>query len=158
MSLIRKHRNDKQKTQAKKQLAQAKKMIQAKKYEDARAILITIDHAIADKWLERLPKPQAKTNETTSKQWIQGCLIFIVLFLVCGVIFGTFFADDRTEYDVQVACTIANDLGMYCNPEQIMNVWPQVAQKCHEDHKPSTDQEYSVFILCLQNNGVTTLQ
>lgn len=36
------------------QLAQAKKLIQSKRYEDAKTLLITIDHPTADKWLARL--------------------------------------------------------------------------------------------------------
>lgn len=35
-------------------LLTAKKLIQEKRYEDAKALLITIDHPTADKWLQRL--------------------------------------------------------------------------------------------------------
>jgi hypothetical protein len=43
------------------ELAQAKKLIQAKQYDDAIALLITIDHPTADKWL-------AKLNSLSSRQ------------------------------------------------------------------------------------------
>lgn len=36
------------------QLAEAKVLIQAKRYEEARALLLTIDDPTADRWLERL--------------------------------------------------------------------------------------------------------
>lgn len=37
-----------------RELSQAKQLIQAKRYEDAKALLITIDHPTAEKWLSKL--------------------------------------------------------------------------------------------------------
>jgi hypothetical protein len=43
---------------AEQELLRAKKLIQAKRYEDAKALLITIDHPTADKWLAKVRRTE----------------------------------------------------------------------------------------------------
>lgn len=56
---------------AKEDLAQAKKLIKAKRYEDAQALLITIDHPIAEKWLDKISKLKNK-KDTAEVQRLMG--------------------------------------------------------------------------------------
>lgn len=53
----------------KETLEQAKKLIQQKKYADATALLITVDHPTADKWLDRLNKMSASGTSSSSTQF-----------------------------------------------------------------------------------------
>ncbi len=48
----------------KERMIRAKHLIEAQRYDEARAILITIDHPTADKWLEKLNR-YSKKNELT---------------------------------------------------------------------------------------------
>lgn len=74
----------------KQQLARAKKLIQNKHYDDARAILITIDHEIADKWLERLPQGNsAVAVQTPAIKWALAFGQFAVA-LVGAILVATF--------------------------------------------------------------------
>ena len=75
-------------------MVKAQKLIKMKQYDDARAILITIDHPTAEKWLDRLPAPQAKVaNKPLGASITQvgwsitqlGCSIF--LLMICGIFF-----------------------------------------------------------------------
>lgn len=80
------------------QIEKAKDMIRAKKYEDAQALLLTIDHPTADKLLERLEKvlpaktsPQAKPIARPENQpSFTGKLVVTIVLLFCLVIPGIF--------------------------------------------------------------------
>ena len=69
---------------AEKQLAHAKQLIQAKQYEEARALLITIDHPTADKWLDRLNKipKAARASTTEEKDYNTRAVALVVLYVM----------------------------------------------------------------------------
>ena len=88
------------------ELAKAKKLIQAKRYEDAKALLITIDHPTADKWLDRLnslPAGQQEKvkNDATDKDFTAQVVISIFLllfFFVPGLIALTIWKPQAERY------------------------------------------------------------
>jgi predicted negative regulator of RcsB-dependent stress response len=47
----------------KERMMKAKQLIEAQRYDEAKAILMTVDHPTADKWLEKLNKYSTKKNE-----------------------------------------------------------------------------------------------
>lgn len=74
------------------EMAKAKKLIQQKKYDDARAILITLENTTAEKWLDRLNTiDPPKQKVLVKKQKQGGCIRNIGLatlaFFACIVIF-----------------------------------------------------------------------
>lgn len=79
---------------AKATLDKARKLIQAKRYEDARALLLTVDHPTADKWLTRLnamPTAPAGTGKADdekkkSQDTAIGCLVIIAIVMVLAAI------------------------------------------------------------------------
>ena len=74
--------------ETKQQMVKAKKLIQAKRYEDARAILITIDHPMAEKWLSKLPAPAQGAKGTQKQMSVAGCAALIAILFICGLIFA----------------------------------------------------------------------
>ena len=72
---------------SKQELAKAKRLIQAKQYEDARAILLTIDHPTADKWLERLSSITQSTSDSVPQSFT-GKLVVSIALLWIGFIPG----------------------------------------------------------------------
>jgi len=69
------------------QLAAAKELIRAKRYEDARKLLKTVDHPVATEWLARLDLIAPKRRYTPKK-----ALIFLLFLLVMvGVVVAVFF-------------------------------------------------------------------
>lgn len=70
---------------AETELAKAKKLIQAKRYDDAKALLITIDHPTADKWLAKLnslPAGQAAREKPAPQKQVNPVLRFVSAFIV----------------------------------------------------------------------------
>ena len=136
--------------ETKQQMVKAKKLIQAKQYEDARAILITIDHPIAEKWLSKLPAPAPEKEKAQSTA--KGCGALIVIALVCSVIFALMPSDDAKS-NVGVACAVARDEGFFCNPDLVMETWPDAVAFC-EDTVGDSPIDYKFYVFCLQAQGV----
>lgn len=93
------------------QLAKARKLIQEKRYEDAEALLITIDDPKADEWLERL----SRVNKTKTllpevvgvrqKDYTTKLIVMIVLYLffaLPGIIAGALWAG-QAKRDLELA-------------------------------------------------------
>jgi|GEM_PF-4152560 len=92
------------------QMQQAKALIQQKRYDDAKAILITVDHPKADVWLDRLNKMSGATVSPTTpviqqvsqdKSFTVKLFVSIVLLLfwaVPGVIALAIFAPEAKQY------------------------------------------------------------
>ena len=91
------------------QMKKAKALIQQKKYEDARAILITVDHPKADVWLNRLNQISSTSPRTPTiiqqapqdKSFTVQLFVVIVLLLfwiVPGVIALAIFAPEAKKY------------------------------------------------------------
>lgn len=86
-------------------LEKAKSLIQAKRYDEARAILITSDDPLADKWLARLnaapdsPGPHAPAAGQPS---FTGKLVLTIVLLFClfvpGLIALTIFAKEAEQH------------------------------------------------------------
>jgi len=80
--------------QTQKDLQQAQKLIKAGKYEEARRILITVEHPTADKWLARINDITADNAPVVMVQEKKrgGCLrnigIAVVSLVACIVILG----------------------------------------------------------------------
>jgi hypothetical protein len=91
----------------KQQLQKAKALIEQKRYEDAKAILITIDHPIADKWLDRLSKigeSQAKPVELVKTPKSMGrkiytCVVYGLLAVICIPAGAMMFIDSQPKSD-----------------------------------------------------------
>lgn len=87
------------------QMQKAKTLIQQKRYEDARAILITVDHPTAEMWLNRL---NSITNSNMSvaqpaseKSFTVKLFLSIVLLLfwvLPGIIALAIFAPEAKKY------------------------------------------------------------
>lgn len=88
-------------------MQEAQKLIKQKRYEDARSILITVDHPTADKWLARInqimgetPTPKPSSQGEKKKK---GCLRRIVevsaafVLVMCGLIFLATLTDPDSE-------------------------------------------------------------
>lgn len=86
----------------KEQMQRARTLIQQKRYDDARALLITINHPKADQWLNRLNRMGTGSIQTTSdKSFTVKLFISIVLLLfwvVPGVIALAIFAPEAKKY------------------------------------------------------------
>jgi hypothetical protein len=98
-----------------KQLEKAQALIKAKKFNDARAILITLDHPTADKWLARLNEISANAPQTVVVQESKksgGCLrntlALIGLFVVCSVVFAMANPNGMPSSDPNAAGTRGN--------------------------------------------------
>lgn len=98
----------------------AKQLIQEKKYDQARAILETIDHPPAAKWLAKLdtitpkPKPKPKRKWTLKKLALLAvlsvpstCLIMLVLSALIG--------NPQQQAVRQTATTMAANMRETCN-------------------------------------------
>jgi hypothetical protein len=85
---VEKNKND----DVQKAMAKAKQLIEKKKYDDARAILITIDHPKAEEWLNRINQISPTTSQTivVKEKAKGGCvrntLVFLGLIFVCMII------------------------------------------------------------------------
>lgn len=89
------HTYKRDKTMAEKQLLRAKQLIQAKRYEDARALLITVDHPTADKWLDRLSKVPTAASVGPLPDYTNKAVALLVLYFVLfipGLIAGQIWA------------------------------------------------------------------
>jgi hypothetical protein len=80
-----------------KQLEKAQKLIKAKKFEDARAILLTLDDPTAEKWLARLNDMNANTPQTivVQEKKKRGCLSTMLsiigaafLVIICAAVYS----------------------------------------------------------------------
>lgn len=88
------------------QMKRAKALIQHKHYDDARALLITIDHPKADVWLSRLnqmshPAVMPASQPIAEKSFTTKLFVSIVLLLfwaVPGVIALAIFAPEAKRY------------------------------------------------------------
>lgn len=78
----------------KSDMTKAKKLIQAKRYDEAITLLATIDHPTADKWRERVESiivAQARQkDETISKRAAMMSFVYFfscfLIFLICVVV------------------------------------------------------------------------
>jgi hypothetical protein len=77
----------------KEQMLKAKKLIESQRYKEARAILLTVDHPLADKWLHKLnryiipPAPPkmwttAPSSISQPKDYNVTALIILLLYLL----------------------------------------------------------------------------
>lgn len=114
MSILKKPEPTKKPNPTEQQLQKAKALIEAKRYEDARALLITIEHPTADKWLERLdkfsvppaqpapvipvsfPAPTVAPQSFTVKLVVT--LVLLWFFFIPGLIALTIFAKEAKQY------------------------------------------------------------
>ncbi len=86
---------------AKLRMMRAKKMIEAKRYEDARALLVTIDHPTADKWLAKLNSMSPAIVTPADKSFTTQLVIAILLlfaFVIPGIIALSIFANEAKRY------------------------------------------------------------
>lgn len=63
-------------------LEKARELIQAKRYEDARALLLTVDDPRADKWLERLNRVLVSQADIPSQSFTTKLVLTIILLFV----------------------------------------------------------------------------
>lgn len=93
-------------SQTEQDLLRAKRLIQAKHYEDAKALLVTIDHPTADKWLQRLQvistaptvaPPSKADNQDFTLQLVISIGLLFVLFIP-GLIAVAIFKRQAQEY------------------------------------------------------------
>jgi len=90
------------------QMQKAKALIQQKRYDDARALLITIDHPKADVWLNRLNQMSSATPRTTIVQQVPQdksftvklflSIVLLLFWAVPGVIALAIFAPEAKRY------------------------------------------------------------
>ncbi len=89
------------------QMRKAKQLIQQKRYEDARALLITIDHPKAEVWLNRLNQisnaaPLTQTAASTTDKSFTGKLFLTILLLLFwifpGIIALAIFGPEAKRY------------------------------------------------------------
>jgi hypothetical protein len=84
------------------QMQKAKTFIQQKRYDDARAILITIDHPKAELWLNRLNQMGSGTIQPSSDKSFTAKLfvsiLLLLLWIVPGVIALAIFAPEARKY------------------------------------------------------------
>ena len=85
------------------QMQRAKELIQAKRYDDARALLVTIDHPKAGMWLNRLNQMGSSGSIQTAsdKSFTTKLFISIVLLLfwaVPSIIALAIFAPEAKKY------------------------------------------------------------
>lgn len=73
--------------EVRRELAQAKQLIQQSRYNDAKSALILIDHPTADKWLNRLNSITQSTSGS-APQSFTGKLVVAIVLLWVGVIPG----------------------------------------------------------------------
>ena len=89
------------------QMQRAKTLIQSKRYDDARALLITIDHPKADVWLTRLnqmgpatvaaaPQPAAADKSFTAQLFIT--ILLLLFWAIPGLIALAIFAPEAKKY------------------------------------------------------------
>lgn len=82
-------------------MIRTKNMIEAKRYEDARALLVTIDHPTADKWLTKLNNMSPATATLADKSFTTQLVIAILLlfvFVIPGIIALSIFANEANRY------------------------------------------------------------
>jgi hypothetical protein len=110
--------NDKSSEQTRKDLEKAQALIRAKKFDDARAILITIDDPTADKWLARLNEMSLKQSPNMPNAGLDqaqvvyseepkkkkpGCVQNVasaaVLLFICAIVYGLFNPNGRSPED-----------------------------------------------------------
>ena len=87
---------------AREQLEEARELIRAKRYEDARALLITIDHPTADKWLDRLNSMTAARSAPMGPvaDYATKAIVLIVLYFLLfipGLIAGHIWSTDAKQ-------------------------------------------------------------
>lgn len=88
----------------KEEMQKAKSLIQQKRYDDARALLITVDHPKADVWLNRLNQMTASTHTnqpTSDKSFTSKLFITVVLllfFIIPGFIALLIFTPEAKKY------------------------------------------------------------
>lgn len=89
-----KNKND---DKIRKDMEKAQELIKKKKFDDARAILITIDHPTAEKWLDKinqmspLSSPMGQTLVVEQKKkpgCLQNVVSAIVLLFICAIIYS----------------------------------------------------------------------
>jgi hypothetical protein len=86
------------------QMRKARTLIQQKRFDDARALLITIDHPKADIWLNRLNQMGSGTavsQPTSDKSFTVKLFVSIILLLfwiVPGLIALAIFAPEARKY------------------------------------------------------------
>ena len=68
----------------KQEMQRAQQLIRQKRYEDARAILITVNHPTADKWLARLntARPTPLRRNATPQSFTGKLAVTLLLFLL----------------------------------------------------------------------------
>lgn len=85
----------------KRRMMRAKKLIEAQRYEDARALLVTIDHPTADKWLAKLNSMSPAIAASADKSFTTQLVIAILLlfaFVIPGIIALSIFANEAKRY------------------------------------------------------------
>ena len=87
---------------SKAKLLQAKALIRQKRYDDARALLITVDHPTADKWLARLSRVAPTSRPDYTNKLVIVIVLYFALFLpgliAHGIWVNQAMQDDR-RYD-----------------------------------------------------------
>ena len=94
-------------------------------------------------------------KDNVSKPKSMGCLVTVGVLVVLSVLFSAWYTltDSDMKYNLDVACTAARDSGLYCNPDVVLETWPDAVEYCQETvgQKPV---DYELYILCLQEQGV----
>lgn len=73
---------------SKQELYQARKLIEAKQYQDAREILMKVDHPTAEKWLAKLDEidpPFAVVETSREKKSMNGGAIALGVLILLGL-------------------------------------------------------------------------
>lgn len=92
----------------KDEMMKAKQLIQAKKYEDARALLTTIDHPTAEKWLSKLPASEGKPKVEAKRNPLANLGFAILQFAIALFVAGFFAwiaADSTGDYGADYGTT-----------------------------------------------------
>lgn len=87
---------------SKAQLQAAKALIEEKRYDEARALLETIDHPTATKWLNQLDKIAPVTKPAKKRRMSRRTYILVVALFVC---FGIYLIGSNPEVARQVNAT-----------------------------------------------------
>lgn len=145
----------------KEQMLKAKNLIQQRQYDEARAILKTIDHEKARQWESKLPKPERRVNP------IWPILFTLIVLAGGGYLAITFITQMNTSRDlgtasarVAVHCVEVNseDVVLRGMPEIDCGAWSDnvitgndlALLACQRLH-PVDD---NAFIQCLDKSGM----
>lgn len=95
----------------------ARELIEEKRYEEARAILKTVDDPLAQKWLSKLNKTSPKRSNTPL--WVTVVILLMGLALAGGFAIGRATAPKPSNSLVEVNSTLTAELQVVTTPSDL---------------------------------------